>query len=287
MFSNEHFYRVRLTTAEAGSTSGYKHSQIVQCNEQVSILITIPTGAPPLVQHHSRRFEIRCITSSPTLLATTTATSTITVPPTYHASATWTSLPIPTASIPFNSVESSTDVDAVTFMSHTSCPSHPIAPSRTLSHSQHSNIYHSHSPHRSTPIFNPKASSLQLQTPTVASHHWTPTPNSSTPNTSQLRPEIFSISPHSPFCSPAVASSSSGGPHIATYHHPAFQLSTPAEPVTPSRPPLPPPQYHQPVLLSCHTHPSMLQFGLFTPFPSPHPVVPPDKNHNNWNFSVR
>ena len=172
-------------------------------------------------------------------------------------------------------------------------PAHPsLSPhSRTLSYSQHirrSNIHHP--PYYSIPIPNPTVSSLpalQLRTPTAANHHRSPT-STPTPNTSRLHPQIFGISsPHSPFCSSlaTVIASSSGGAHTATYQHqPASQFR---EPVTPSEPPLPPSQYHQHVPPSGYAHPAMPQFGLFTPFPSPHPMVPPDKIHNNWNFSVR
>ena len=159
-------------------------------------------------------------------------------------------------------------------------------PSRTLSHSQrihHSNIYYP--PYHSIPIIDPAVSTLQPRTPIVPSHHWSPT-STSAPNMSPLHPQISGISsPHSPFRSPSVVPSLSMGPHIAYQHRSSFQLSTPTEPVTPSRPLLPPPQYHQPS--SGHAHPSTTQFGLFSPFPSPHPMVLPDKNRNSWNFSAR
>ena len=163
-------------------------------------------------------------------------------------------------------------------------------PSRTRisQHIRHSNIYHP--PYHSIPISDPAVSSLQPRTPIVPSHHWSPTV-SSAPNMSWPHSQIFGISsPHSPFRSPTAVASSSMGPHIATYQRRSAlhssSLSTPAEPLTPSRPPPPPLQYHQPSPLSGHAHPSMTQFGLFSPFPSPHPMVLPDKNLNNWNFST-
>jgi hypothetical protein len=159
-------------------------------------------------------------------------------------------------------------------------PAHPNAPSTTLSHSQH--FYHP--PYHPIPISGPAVSSLQLRTPTTASHHGSPA-STPTPNTSQLHPQIFGIaSPHSPFHSPrlpTVVGSSSGGHHTATYqHHPSFQFR---EPITPSQPLLPPSQHHQYIPPSGHAQAFIPHFGLFTPS-SPHP---PKENHKNRNFSVR
>jgi hypothetical protein len=78
-------------------------------------------------QDNSRKFKIGCITSSPALTPTPSTNSTISVPSTLRAPecATWPSLPIPIASFKStleSALESTSDVNAITFTSHTSSP---------------------------------------------------------------------------------------------------------------------------------------------------------------------
>jgi hypothetical protein len=207
------------------------------------------------------------------------------VPSQYHLHSVQPNVPLGTLS-PYQPGPSSQPVMSPSHSRRT--PSTPLrALTHSLAHSQH--IRHSNTPYYPTPIYDPAvtSSSLQLRagTSTVAGHQWSPT-STPTPNTSQLHRQTFGISsPHSPFRSPlaTVIASSSGGPHTATYqHHPALQFR---ESATPSEPPLPPSQYYQHVPPSGHAHPTIPHFGLFTPFPSPHPMVPPKENPKNRNFS--
>ncbi len=166
-------------------------------------------------------------------------------------------------------------------------PAHSSTPLMSLGHPRHLRHSAAHNPpHFFTPISN-RAVNLQLRTPMPLSHHWNST-STPVPNASRLHPQIFGISaPHSPFHGPTVVASSSGGPHTAAYQHNiTFESPTPREPVNPSRTPLSLPQYHRCVLPSGHAHPVPPHLGLFTPFPSPHPMVPPEEHHNSLNFSL-
>ena len=159
---------------------------------------------------------------------------------------------------------------------HSSTPSVPWSHSQPLHHSVADNRHHC-----SIPISNSAVRSLQLRTPMTDTHHWSPT-STPAPNTTRLYPQIFT--PHSPFRTPTVvASSSSGGPYTGTgtYQHSiTFPLPTPKEPVTPSQTPLPLSQHRQHMPPSGHSHQKIPPSGLFTPFPSLFPMVPPEDNHN-------
>ena len=170
----------------------------------------------------------------------------------------------------------------------------PVSPRRNptstcsvpLSHSQPLPHSFTHSPHYySTPVSNP-AARLQLRTPTPVSPLRNPT-STPTPNASRLYPHIFGVStPHTPFHSPLIAPSSSGGPHMPVYqHHPTFESTTRREPVSRFQTPLPLSQDCQHVPPLGNAHAAMPDFGLFTPFPSAHPMVPPEENHNIRNHS--
>jgi hypothetical protein len=173
-------------------------------------------------------------------------------------------------------------------------PTHSNMPLRSLSQPHPLHHPSTYDPPRfSTPISNP-AADLQLRTPSPFSHHWnsTSTPVPRDRNASRCHPQIFGVSaPQSPFRlfpAQAVVASSSGGPHTATYQRRNLtfdpELPTPRELVNPPPTPFSLPQYHQ-QLPSGHVPPAPPHLGLFTPFPSPHPMAPTGEHHNSQNFS--
>ncbi|KAH9171007.1 P-loop containing nucleoside triphosphate hydrolase protein [Lactarius sanguifluus] len=135
--------------------------------------------------------------------------------------------------------------------------------------------------HYSTPFSNPTVD-LRRQTPMPLSHRWSSASNPVPAAASRLYPQAFDISdPHSPFHGHAIVASSSGRSHTAARQHnltPTFKLPTP------SPTPFSNPQYRQRAVPTELEHPAPPHLGIFTPFPSTHPL-PPEKRHNFLDFS--